>query len=668
MKRLKTSLVTWMLLLAATLLSACGWLPEAESESPLSGVNGTDLDLTDLRDFYTQLQGEGKDVCTLMIYIIGADLEEEAGAASQDIQEMLAAETSNQLHVILQTGGAADWEDPNIQDGQVQRWQISQGQLLSLENLGRVSMAEPRTLTDFINYCTANYPADRYGLILWNHGGGSLYGFGSDELFGGDCLYLHDIDKALAAAGTAFDFVGFDSCLMGTLETAYMLEPYADYLIASEENEPLSGWSYTPWLDALAKNTSIDTVELGKIIIDSFAMQNEDRYTLSLVSLREVPYLYQQLGAYLAGANALDVDSFRTLSAARADTKAFGDKAHDMVDLGDFVQRAGLPGGDQLLAALDSTVKYRNASSLQGVHGLSFYFPYYDLFAYSHAREFFTHFGFSGPIYQFFDRFVNVIAGAPEPNSTFQQKLQHSDQIDYSGEDWYDPTLIDGYDYGQVEVYHELELIWSDADDCYILSLTPEDWSLLTDIQQEVLLDDGEGYVDLGTDQYYEVNQNGDLLVIFDNTWVALDGQVVPYYAEETIVTAEGVIFTGYVPAVLNGETEIDIMLQWDSEDADAGSVSGYRHYEEADFGIGTVGRGLKQFVPGDQVDFLCDFYTYEGDYDGPYYWGETLAIGETPPQVTYADLGDYDCLVSYALTDIYQNRSWTQMVEFYME
>lgn len=668
MKHLQTSIISLLLLLLLILLSACGWLSAVENPPSLPGIDGKDLQFSDLRDFYTQLQGEGKDVCTVMIYIIGADLEEDVGAASQDIQEMLAAQSNEQLNLLLQTGGAADWENANIQDGQVQRWKINQGQLLPLENLGRVSMAEPRTLTEFITYCATNYPADRYGLILWDHGGGSLYGFGSDELFGGSCLYLHDIDKALSAAGVSFDFVGFDSCLMGTLETAYMLEPYADFLIASEENEPQSGWSYTPWLDALAQNTSLDTVELGKIIIDSFSAQNGNRYTLSLVSLREVPYLFQQLSSYLASANTLDADSFRTLSAARADTKAFGDKAHDMVDLGDFIQRAGLPGGEELFMTLNSVVKYRNTSSLHGVHGLSFYFPYHDLFAYSHAREIFAQFQFDGPVYQFFDRFVNVIAGAPEPNSTFQQKIQHSAQIDYSGEDWYDPTLIDGYDYGEVDVYNELELIWSAAEDCYILPLTAEDWSLLTDIQQEVLLDDGEGYVDLGIDQYYEANEQGELLITFDNTWVALDGQVVPYYAEDTINTAEGTIFTGYVPAVLNGETEIDIMLQWDSADADAGYVSGYRHYGEAAFGIGTVGRGLKPFVPGDRVDFLCDYYTYDGNYDGAYYWGETLVINERIPQVTYTDLGDYDCLVSYALTDVYQNRSWTQMVEFYVE
>ncbi|MCR5235609.1 MAG: hypothetical protein K6E34_00220 [Lachnospiraceae bacterium] len=35
-----------------------------------------------------------------------------------------------------------------------------------------------------------------------------------------------------------FDFIGFDACLMATVETAYMLSPYADYMIASEEFEP----------------------------------------------------------------------------------------------------------------------------------------------------------------------------------------------------------------------------------------------------------------------------------------------------------------------------------------------------------------------------------------------------------------------------------------------
>ena len=94
------------------------------------------------------------------------------------------------------------------------------------------------------------------------------------EVYPETVLFLPDIALAFQNSGVKFDFVGFDACLMGTIETAYMLEPYADYLVGSEETEPAYGWDYTPWLNALGENTSIDTVDLGTVIVDSFLAQN----------------------------------------------------------------------------------------------------------------------------------------------------------------------------------------------------------------------------------------------------------------------------------------------------------------------------------------------------------------------------------------------------------
>ncbi|MBQ1490817.1 MAG: hypothetical protein IIZ39_02555, partial [Blautia sp.] len=71
---------------------------------------------------------------------------------------------------------------------------------------------------------------------------------------------LASINKALKNAGLRYDFIGFDTCLMATVENARMLADYADYMIASEETEPGIGWYYTNWLTALSRNTSIPTV------------------------------------------------------------------------------------------------------------------------------------------------------------------------------------------------------------------------------------------------------------------------------------------------------------------------------------------------------------------------------------------------------------------------
>ncbi len=132
-------------------------------------------------------------------------------------------------------------------------------------------MVKPETLASFIRFCGKNFPANRYGLIMWDHGGGSISGYGYDEKnkMAGS-MTLTGIKEALAGGGVTFDFVGFDACLMATLENALMLDDYADYLIASEETEPGVGWYYTDWLTKLSQNTSMPTTEIGKNIIDDF--------------------------------------------------------------------------------------------------------------------------------------------------------------------------------------------------------------------------------------------------------------------------------------------------------------------------------------------------------------------------------------------------------------
>ena len=84
------------------------------------------------------------------------------------------------------------------------------------------------------------------GVILWDHGGGSISGVCFDEI-SDDSLSLREIDTGLlstmknAGMTDTFEFIGFDACLMSTVETANVLASYSDYMIASEESEPGSG-------------------------------------------------------------------------------------------------------------------------------------------------------------------------------------------------------------------------------------------------------------------------------------------------------------------------------------------------------------------------------------------------------------------------------------------
>ena len=632
----------------------------------------TEPGVTEFRDNYTTILGGGADTYTVMIYICGSDLESDAGCASIDIGEILSADFGDNCNVVLQTGGCYSWAMSGLTDGEVQRWAVEDGQLVLLQDLGQTPMLTSSALGDFINYAAYNYPANRYAFIFWDHGGGSLYGYGYDEVYPDTGLYLPDIDAALSSSGVKFDFVGFDACLMGTIETAYMLEPYADYMIGSEETEPADGWYYTPWLTSLGQNTSIDTVSLGSEIVDSYIVQNGNDATLSVISLREIPYVYSVLCDYMGNATlALANREFNTISTAVSNTKAFAEGAYDLIDIVDFTNQSNIPGEDELIKALDSAVKYQNDCARSGVYGLSLYFPYTDISVYSYAKEMFSAVGFGGTVYEFYDSFVNILAGGQtySVSQSLEQSLtgEAGTGTDFTGYDWYDEETVESYDYDDLD-YTELEIYWDDSNEYYYLPLTDEDWDLITNVEMQILLDDGAGYIDLGSDQYFETDDYGNLILNYgaDNTWVAIGGQVVCYYAEDIIYTEDDSIFIGYVPAILNGDTYIEIILEWDGVYAD-GYIAGYRLTENHSTigGAGTVGKGYKSFRQGDVVEYLCDYYLYDGIYDGSYYFGEPLVIGDVLPGVTYEDVGDDPVLECYMIVDIYQNYAWTETVEF---
>ena len=131
---------------------------------------------------YTTIKGNGQDVITIMVYLCGTDLESKSSMASSDLQEMAGATLSDNVNLIVYTGGCKGWKNSIVSNSVNQIYKVESGGLRRLvSDDGSKAMTKPDTLTGFIQYCTKNYPANRNVLILWDHGGGSLSGYGYDE-------------------------------------------------------------------------------------------------------------------------------------------------------------------------------------------------------------------------------------------------------------------------------------------------------------------------------------------------------------------------------------------------------------------------------------------------------------------------------------------------------
>ena len=324
----------------------------------------------------------GDDV-TIMIYMCGTDLESKYGMATKDMQEMLKSKLAPNINIIIETGGCSKWQTNGISNTKNQLYKVETGALKRLnDNFNTKPMTDPANLTDFIKFCKSSYPAERNILIFWDHGGGSLTGYGYDENNkSASSMTLSKINSALANADCKFDFIGFDACLMATLETALVCDQYADYLIGSEESEPGTGWYYTTWLNKLSENTAIPTVTLAQSIIDSFVSSCASAgggVTLSVIDLAElhgtIPSTFRDFAA--STNELLKSDDYKQVSNARAGARQFAASSRiNQVDLIDLAQRIDTTESKAFAKALKNCVKY-NKSTISRSYGISIYFPY----------------------------------------------------------------------------------------------------------------------------------------------------------------------------------------------------------------------------------------------------------------------------------------------------
>ncbi len=652
----------------------------------------------------TVIKGGGRDTVTIMVYMCGTDLESNGGMATFDLQEMAAAQISDNVNLIVFTGGCEHWENNVVSNRVNQIYRIENGGLTCInQNAGNSSMTDPKTLSDYIRFCAENFPADRNELILWDHGGGSISGYGYDEKHkNSGSMTLAGINQALSSSGVEFDFIGFDACLMATLENAMMLSKYADYMIASEETEPGVGWYYTNWLTALSQNTSLPTIEIGKQITDDFVNVCAQRCpgqqtTLSVVDLAELETTVPDALSNFSEKTSKLIQSkdYKIVSNARSQTREFAQtQSIDQVDLINLADNIGTSESKKLSKMLTSAIKYNLTSrNMTHAYGLSIYFPYKTVSKVDKMLETYEQIGmdenYARCISQFAGMSVSgqaVSGGSGSPLGSLLGTLGSSggginaDSItqilnglaggNYGGVSGLTSSNVDFLstllgsgrsiddtaEYLEENMIDESNIVWSENDDGQIvMNLTSKEWDLVQNLELNMFYDDGEGFIDLGLDNVYEFDDEGNLIGENDNTWLSINGQPVAYYFMSDIDDGESYTILGRVPAMLNG-TRVDLILSFDSENPNGRILGARTDYDEET--TETVARGLTELKAGDKLDFLCDYYSYNGEYQDSYYLGEPMTVTDNM-LISNTDVGG-STKATYRITDIYNKHYWT--------
>ncbi len=640
----------------------------------------------------TTILGNGKDTVTIMVYMCGTDLESKHGMATSDLQEMMAATLSDKVNIIVYTGGCKQWKNNIVSSSVNEIYKVESGGLRRLaQDKSAPSMTNPATLTDFILYCAQNFPANRNELIFWDHGGGSLSGFGYDETHqSSGSMNLSGINKALSDAGVTFDFIGFDACLMATLENALMLTNYADYLIASEETEPGVGWYYTNWLTELSKNTSMSTLDIGKNIVDDFVdvcaqrCRGQDT-TLSVVDLAElektVPNAFKEFAVDTA--EMVQGSQYKKVSQARGNTREFASSSKiDQIDLVHLASNLGTQDSQALAETLLSAVKYnRTASSVSNAYGLSIYFPYQKTSKVKAAAATYDAIGLDDEYTRCIQQFASMGAAGQTVSSGVSNyaanplgsllgavassggsSVASSDMVSQVLMSVLSSTLTGGRsldteratEYLTENQFDSARLVW--LGDQPQIKLSEDQWSLVNDLALSVFYDDGEGYIDLGLDNVFSFTDDGALKGEYDGTWLAIDDQPVPYYHLSDVYDGNDYAISGYVPCLLNGE-RAELLLMFDN-DHPYGYIAGARSvYTEAT--TETVAKNLTELREGDRIDFVCDYYSYDGAYQDSYLFGDAWQY-HADAQISNVFIQADRANATYRFTDIYGQNYWT--------
>ena len=632
------------------------------------------------------------ETTTLLVYMCGTDLQEDA---CEDLVEIAEVEAGDAINVVVLAGGAKEWALEDLKGNRRTLAVIRDGYFEELDDWGKASMGSPDSLKEFLEYGLKNYPADRTMVVLWDHGAGSEGGVCFDETCNDDGLTVKEINSVLSGLeksvpGYHIDIFGCDACMMATYEMAAMLSHYnIDLYVASEELEPGTGWYYTGWLDALKKDPSMSNEDLCAQIIESFmdaGLKNDpdDYLTLSTVRLSEVGALEKSMEKF-ASVMSGEIEGGNISAVRRGRSRmytfgSFADGSWDMVDLGAvlnaYAQFDSAAATEAKRCLSKAVLHSAQTDNLDTCCGLSILLPQDTADSFDEYREGFDLSSVIPNWVDFVNAYVDLLNGGSTHISA-SSACQFSGGTDYfSG---YSGSFVNACDssYGclqwddeeecYADEYDVEEYDIEDMEDGFTAVLSQEDLANLDYVEGMLLMDISDeettAYVDFGLMQNNLIDwKTGTVVSLYDGTWPVFGGQPVPLYDQTSNENSR----RSLIPVKLNGEYTY-LVVVFPAGSTEGRIIGANAGYDENGLPIRTTTR-LKN---GDRIVPVYTLYVEaEGkeDLEESEFDGDEI-IWQDGMTVTYEDLSDEDepqnMVFAFIFNDIFGEDSMSDLIEF---
>lgn len=335
---------------------------------------------------------------TILVYMNG-DNDLEAWALA-DVNEMEVIGSTENVNIVVQLDRSPDYVRDDGDWSGARRYRVEADDSTRtigspvLAELGEVDSGIPPTIADFATWGMENFPAERYALVLWDHGTGWNFAGDperkkaiSDDYSSGNQLSVAGGDLTELLAGVTggvrkLDLLGMDACTMQMWEVAWVVEPYADFMVASQDYEALTGWAYDRFLADLVADPTMDGDELGSSIALRFHEIPDS--TQSVLDLSYLPALTSALDD-VADAAVESGYARELLWTAATGAQGFDGPYSSDHDVHDLLSRLKAASEDpevdaaveaaEIVADAVVVTSYNQGGAVKSAQGLSIYSP-----------------------------------------------------------------------------------------------------------------------------------------------------------------------------------------------------------------------------------------------------------------------------------------------------